>query len=192
MFVSPLTCCSCRISSLRASTRFWSSRLSWDNKSVPSSAFSDSLVDSIACKLASKLCKLRCYGTGIRQNNSSEQPTDLRISIFYLCKYLLWLSLIIFSDFNYDVNQRGMQIYQSRQWNNNIKPVMTFNIILLYLRHKCLFRLLPLLLQHFHFWQNTVSRGFELSLLRLNLLHLVHQLVNFVINPYSGLRKIPS
>lgn len=72
-----LTCCSWRISSLRASTRFWSSRLSWDNKSVPSSAFSDSLVDSIACKLASKLCKLRCYRTGMRQNHSSEQSLTL-------------------------------------------------------------------------------------------------------------------
>lgn len=71
-----LTCCSCRISSLRASTRFWSSRLSWDNKSVPSSAFNDSLVDSIACKLASKLCKLRCYGTDIRQIHSSKQSVE--------------------------------------------------------------------------------------------------------------------
>lgn len=72
-----LTCCSCRISSLRASTRFWSSRLSWDNKSVPNSAFNDSLVDSIACKLASRLCKLRCCGTDIRQNHSSKQSIDL-------------------------------------------------------------------------------------------------------------------
>lgn len=58
-----LACWSWRISSFRASTLFWSSRLSWESKSVPSSAFNDSLVDSIACKLASKLCKLRCYKT---------------------------------------------------------------------------------------------------------------------------------
>ena len=58
-----LACWSWRISSFSASTLFWSSRLSWESKSVPSSAFSDSLVDSIACKLASKLCKLRCYMT---------------------------------------------------------------------------------------------------------------------------------
>lgn len=60
----PLTCCSWRISSLRSSTLLWSSRLSWESRSVPSSAFSDSLVDSIACRLASRLWRLRCWELG--------------------------------------------------------------------------------------------------------------------------------
>lgn len=40
--------------------------------------------------------------------------------------------------------------------------------------HECLLGLLPLLLQHLHLWQNTVSGSLELPLLCLNLLHLVH------------------
>lgn len=43
-----------------------------------------------------------------------------------------------------------------------------------HLWHERLLGLLPLLLQHLHLWQNTVSGGLELPLLRLNLLHLIH------------------
>lgn len=55
-----LTCWSWRISSLRSSTRLWSSRLSCESRSVPNSAFSDSRVDSMAWRLASRLWRLRC------------------------------------------------------------------------------------------------------------------------------------
>lgn len=72
-----LTCWSWRISSLRSSTRLWSSRLSWESRSVPSSAFSDSLVDSMAWRLASRLWRLRCWrGRRGRKIQTSVDSTD--------------------------------------------------------------------------------------------------------------------
>lgn len=53
-----------------------------------------------------------------------------------------------------------------------------------HLGHERLLGLLPLLLQHLHLRQNTVSGGLKLPLLCLDLLHLVHQLVNLVVDAW--------
>lgn len=123
-----LTCCSCRISSLRASTRFWSSRLSWDNKSVPSSAFNDSLVDSIACKLASKLCKLRCCGTNIRQNHSSKQSVDLCEFHLYINIFLWKISSYLFIFRIMILTRKECKFISNINKTININPVKAFNI----------------------------------------------------------------
>jgi len=51
-----------------------------------------------------------------------------------------------------------------------------------HLGHERLLRLLSLLLQHLHLGQNTVSGRLELPLLRLDLLHLVHHLVDLIVD----------
>ncbi len=59
-----------------------------------------------------------------------------------------------------------------------------------HLGHEGLLWLLPLLLQHLHLWQNTVSGGLKLPLLCLDLLHLVHQLVDLIVDAWrQRLRK---
>lgn len=50
--------------------------------------------------------------------------------------------------------------------------------------HERLLGLLPLLLQHLHLRENTVSGGLELPLLGLNLLHLVHELVDLIVDAW--------
>lgn len=57
-----------------------------------------------------------------------------------------------------------------------------------YLRHEGFLRLLPLLLQHLHLGENAVPRGLKLPLLRLDLLHLVHQLIDLVIDACTGVK----
>lgn len=57
-----------------------------------------------------------------------------------------------------------------------------------YLWHEGFLRLLPFLLKHLHLGEDAVSRGLKLPLLRLNLLHLVHQLIDLVIDACTGVK----
>lgn len=59
---------------------------------------------------------------------------------------------------------------------------------MLYLWHEGFLRLLPFLLQHLHLREDAVSRGLKLPLLRLDLLHLVHQLIDLVIDACTGVK----
>lgn len=155
-----LTCCSWRISSLRSSTRLWSSRLSWESRSVPSSAFRDSLVDSMACRLASRLWRLRCWG----KSGGGEDPSDSNFR-----RVVLTLTTSSYKGCHYGTGLTS--------WSD-------------YLGHESFLRLLPFLLQHLHLGENTVSWCLELPLLSFNLLHLVHQLVNFIVDTWrQALRK---
>lgn len=58
-----------------------------------------------------------------------------------------------------------------------------------HLRHERLLGLLPLLLEHLHLRQDGVSGGLELPLLGLNLLHLVHQLVDLIVDTWCRVKE---